>query len=67
MNADDRQLWWETLNQQYGRAGDHLHGKYQHLATARKCAWCVGYPRPGWRQRIEDCTTEDCPLWKHRP
>jgi len=64
MSADETQEWWETLNQQYSHAKNHLSGKYQSIAIARKCAWCASYPRQGWKQRIQDCDAGDCPLWK---
>ena len=66
MSADENQEWWEALHQQYACAANRLWGKYQSIATARKCAWCVSYPRPGWRERIQDCAAYDCPLWKSR-
>ena len=49
--------------------------KARKKASLRKainayCRWCIYDPRGGmgaWREQVEACTGEDCPLYSVRP
>ncbi len=44
-----------------------LHPKSKTMAIKAMCAYCMGFPDPGWRNQVKECTSPGCPLWTHRP
>lgn len=41
--------------------------KSLRLAINAMCSQCIGYPDPGWRREIRNCTSTHCGLWNVRP